>query len=84
MMRRDNRTAAAIRELIEFSQTDPFWLKNILSMGTLRKKFDALTVKCKGSAKQGPVSVPVVAPRLRRDLDDAGKAEYARHGVSVG
>lgn len=35
-------------------------------------------------AKQGPVTVPVLAPRLRRDLDDAGKAVYERHGVSVG
>jgi hypothetical protein len=51
MIRIDKRAVAAIRELIEFSQADRFWLQNILSMGTLREKFDQLTVRRKGSAK---------------------------------
>ncbi len=58
MVRRDKRTPAAIRELIEFSQADPFWLQNVLSMGTLRKKFHQLTLKRKASAKQAPPSMP--------------------------
>lgn len=41
---RDPRQVAAV---IDFSQADEFWFKNILSPATLRKKFDALTVKMK-------------------------------------
>ena len=60
LMRINKRTPAEIREVIEFSQTDAFWHQNILSMATLRKKFDQLWLKHKGSAKQGlaPASGP--------------------------
>lgn len=51
MMRIDHRSADSIRALIDFSQADPFWLKNILSMKTLRDKFDRLTLQRNGSAK---------------------------------
>jgi hypothetical protein len=83
MMRLDNRTPAEVREMIEFSQADSFWHKNILCMDTLRGKFDTLTLKSKGSAKQDPVSVPVLAPRLRNDLNDAGRAVYEKAGVAM-
>lgn len=45
MMRHEGRTAAAIRDLIEWCQKDLFWRTNILSMGKLREKFDQLTAK---------------------------------------
>ena len=81
MMRLDKRTPAAIRELIEFSQADHFWLQNILSMGTLREKFDQLTLKRKAAAKQGPS--PASMPQRRSELNDADKAEYERYGVTL-
>jgi hypothetical protein len=80
MMRRDGRTPGEIRELIEFSQRDLFWLQNVLSMQTLREKFDQLWLKRNGSAKPGPTSV--LMPKPRTELDDTGRAEYARHGIS--
>jgi len=83
MIARDNRTPAAIRELIEFSQADPFWHPNILSMGKLREKFDRLWLKCKGSPKQGPVPGPVPVPKRRSELSDADRALYAQHGVTL-
>jgi len=48
MMRINHRTEAKIRELIEWSQGDPFWHSIILSMKKLREKFDQLTLKAKG------------------------------------
>ncbi len=44
MLRIDHRTEEQIRELLEFSQADQFWLANILSMCKLRHQFDRLTV----------------------------------------
>jgi hypothetical protein len=45
MISLDNRSESQIAELIAWSQNDPFWRSNILSMGKLRKQFDQLTVK---------------------------------------
>jgi ribosomal protein S8E len=45
MMRRDGRTEARIREVMDWSQQDKFWRANVLSMGTLRMQFDRLAVK---------------------------------------
>lgn len=50
MLRVDNRTVEEISSLIEWSQRDPFWRGNILSMRKLREQFDQLTVKSR--AKQ--------------------------------
>jgi hypothetical protein len=50
MLRRDHRTPEEISALIEWSQRDPFWKTNILSMGKVREKFDQLTMK-KGREK---------------------------------
>ena len=43
MVRLDGRTHQEITDLIDFSQKDPFWFANILSMGKLREQFDQLT-----------------------------------------
>lgn len=44
-IRRDNRTAAQIWDVMRFSQQDSFWKVNILSADALRKQFDRLTLK---------------------------------------
>ena len=59
MMRLDGRTPEQVAELIRWVQRDEFWLANILSMDKLRKSFDALELKAKGSTippKANPVS----------------------------
>lgn len=51
MIRRDGRTPAEIRRIIDWSQSDgpsgewPGWKANILSADTLRKKFDKLVMQ---------------------------------------
>jgi len=47
MIRRDNRGAVEIQEVIRWCQQDSFWMGNILSTSTLREKFDQLTMKMK-------------------------------------
>jgi phage replication O-like protein O len=42
MIRRDGRTPDRIQQVIEWSQNDNFWWKNILSASKLRKQFDRL------------------------------------------
>jgi hypothetical protein len=44
MMRLDERTEHDIASLIDWSQNDDFWCRNILSMDKLRTKFDQLTM----------------------------------------
>ena len=45
MQEQDSRTLEEIRAVIEFSQRDDFWRTNVLSMATVRKQFDKLTMK---------------------------------------
>ena len=45
MIERDKRTLAKIKVLIDWAQGNNFWKTNILSMGTLREKFDRLTLQ---------------------------------------
>ena len=52
LMLRSGRTETEICEVIEWAQRDSFWKGNILSMGTLREKFTALTLK-KGANNHG-------------------------------
>ena len=47
MLRLDHRTPEEIAELIRWVQKDDFWMGNVLSMDTLRKKFDQLQLKRK-------------------------------------
>lgn len=47
MIRVDNRTPQEIAEIIDFSQKDEFWHKNILSGATLREKYDRLYLEKK-------------------------------------
>lgn len=57
MIRRDNRTPQQIQSVIVFSQSDQFWMSNILSMKTLREKFDALSLKQQKGAQANAESV---------------------------
>jgi hypothetical protein len=47
MLRIDERSESEIENLILWSQRDPFWKANILSMAKLREKFDQLVMKQK-------------------------------------
>lgn len=53
MIRVEHRTVEEISTLIEWSQRDPFWRTNILSMGKLREQFDQLTVKSRAKQELG-------------------------------
>ena len=41
----DKREPQKIADLIRWAQSDEFWMANILSMDTLREKFDQLALK---------------------------------------
>src|SRR5690606_14924210 len=52
---RDGRSWDEIREVLEWSQQDPFWRQNILSGDKLRKQFPALVQRMSaGRPKQQP------------------------------
>ena len=56
IFRVDKRDREEVRRLIDFSQSDPFWLTNVLSPSSFRKHFDALTLKAKAAPGRGPSS----------------------------
>lgn len=49
----DGRTADQIRTAIDWSQKDPFWSSNILSMAKLREKYDTLRAQAGRSGNTG-------------------------------
>jgi len=51
MMRVDGRAPERIEQVIRWSQSDPFWFRNILSTAKLREKFDALVMNMGGATK---------------------------------
>ena len=55
MVRLDGWTNDEIRQVIEFTQNDPFWRANILSAGKLREQRDRLRLKMQ-KQKKGAVS----------------------------
>jgi hypothetical protein len=50
MLRIDGRASEQMAELIRWVQHDEFWMANVLSMDTLREKFDQLELKAKSKA----------------------------------
>lgn len=48
---KEKRTGKEIQNLILFSQSHPFWHKNVLSADKLRKQFDRLQVELNGEKK---------------------------------
>jgi len=62
MLRIDRRTSEQIAELIRWVQHDEFWMANVLSMDTLRDKFDQLSMKAELKTRAGDKSAPVKLP----------------------
>ena len=52
MIRLDGRTTADLEEVIKWCQANEFWHTNILSVAKLRKQFDQLWLKMRGSKPQ--------------------------------
>jgi hypothetical protein len=50
----DKRDAETIISVIKFSQNDPFWKSNILSVSSLRKKFTTLLLQMEQRKNQDP------------------------------
>lgn len=54
MIDKDGRTEAEIRQAIDWCQSHHFWRTNVLSMPTLREKFDRLRKVAIGEAQRQP------------------------------
>ena len=80
MLRLDQRTPEQIADLIRWVQKNDFWMCNVLSMDSLRDKFDQLELK-RGKSPLSPATFtnqkPVRAVDEARRLlavDDSGEA----------
>jgi len=64
---KDHRSVEQVIKAIDWCQTDPFWRANILSMPTLRDKYDQLRLAAarNGHARASPGLVEVDGLRLR-------------------
>jgi uncharacterized protein YdaU (DUF1376 family) len=73
MLDHDNRTYDQIQKLIRFAQQDEFWMANVLSMDTLRKKFDQLEMKADPKAPKRtaattlPANYVPASERIRKE-----------------
>lgn len=54
MLRIDKRSLEDIESVIEYSQTDNFWMTNILSPGKLREQFDKLYLQSRRKPRGDP------------------------------
>jgi hypothetical protein len=79
MVVQDQRSYVAIREMIDFSQNDIFWRTVVLSMGTLRKQFDRLSLKHASASNP----LPTRRPSERNVLTEEGRKIYAQHGATI-
>jgi hypothetical protein len=73
MLRLDGRTPEQVADVIRWVQQDEFWMANVLSMDTLREKFDQLELKrnCSnnnGRSSRKPVAVTGSALDNHREL----------------
>jgi uncharacterized protein YdaU (DUF1376 family) len=59
MLRLDNRSYEQIAKVIQWAQRDDFWIDNVLSMDTLREKFDQLELKSSHHGRNGNSRVPI-------------------------
>lgn len=71
MVDRDSRTEVEIESLIEYSQADHFWKTNILSMASLRKQFDRLTLQ-KGVKENPRGRESNICPTCHKPMADQG------------
>jgi hypothetical protein len=58
MLRLDHRKPEQVADLIRWVQHDEFWMSNVLSMDTLRDKFDQLELRRVRSGPNGKAGVP--------------------------
>jgi hypothetical protein len=55
ILRIDHRDKDELRRIIDWSQSDPFWLRNILSPSKLRKQYERLALAMRAPQKtSGP------------------------------
>ena len=82
MLRLDHRKFEEVAELIRWAQRDEFWMANVLSMDTLREKFDQLSLKAKAKPQTHPAQahklpadyVPA-SEEMRRERENAAVAQ---------
>lgn len=58
MIERDKRTPTQIRNMIDWCQSDSFWMTNILSPKKLREKYDQMKVKALKQQQPDKAAVP--------------------------
>jgi len=73
MIGSDKRDPDRIREVISWVQADPFWFKNILSAGKLRKQFDRIEMEMSGKPKS-PQPPPLGSGSGTNSKDSAASA----------
>lgn len=86
----DGHSAGEIESLIRFSQEDSFWSGNILSMPTLREKWDQLVLKakrikgeCAGARVGARAPQSDAEKEITRKVGEFIKAEWEKAEVSV-
>jgi hypothetical protein len=87
MLDLDKRDAQEIADLIRWVQHDEFWMANVLSMDTLREKFDQLQLKRGHSNGNGKAKIQPLAGSDISRLQKLGMehGEIIRlHGAGVG
>jgi len=60
MIDRDGRTEEQIRTAIDWCQDDEFWMRNVMSMPTLRKQYDRLRLAAQQQQRSTPAKPGVV------------------------
>jgi hypothetical protein len=75
MLHLDRRTLEQIAGLIRWVQHDEFWMANVLSMDTLRDKFDQLAMKAELKSHKGdfgavklPATYVPASEKMRHEL----------------
>jgi hypothetical protein len=53
LMDKDKRTEAQVHKAIDWCQDSTFWRSNVMSMPTLREKYDQLRLKAEEERKRG-------------------------------
>jgi hypothetical protein len=81
MLRIDHRKVEEVAEIIRWAQGDEFWMLNVLSMDTVRKKFDQLSLKAKAKtqthaaqAQRLPADYVSASEQIKRERQHAAVA----------
>lgn len=75
LLDKDGRTVEQVIKAIDWCQTDPFWRANVMSMPTLREKYDQLRLAAQrnGGARASPSNAPEAIPPGKRCPDHPGQ-----------